>query len=156
MHRFSLVEIIAVIVILGILSATIVPKLGNITTTAEDALIQGCVNQLNGLEAMFWAKETRGGTYWNATIAENIFELVLVGAKTDEIVSDLNINHDLFGKDFTIIYNAGQSDLWILIDENHNQLWDTGEIFYCMLRFEGSQTVAPYWELDPDSRGIMP
>lgn len=52
---FTLVEIIAVLILLGILAAVAVPRYMDLTANAETRAIQAGVAELNGRENMTWA-----------------------------------------------------------------------------------------------------
>lgn len=52
---FTLVEIIAVLILLGILAAVAVPKYLDLTTNAEIRALEAGVAELNGRENMIWA-----------------------------------------------------------------------------------------------------
>ena len=59
---FTLIELIAVIVILGILSAIALPKFVNLTSDARIAKMQGAVGSVNSASALIHAKWLAGGS----------------------------------------------------------------------------------------------
>ena len=60
---FTLVEVIAVLVILGILAAVAVPKFFDMQTTAREKALEGAVGELNGQVALAFAQNAlNGGT----------------------------------------------------------------------------------------------
>lgn len=52
---FTLIEIIAVLVVLGILAAIAIPSYVDLQTTAKAAAMKAGVAELNGREALAWA-----------------------------------------------------------------------------------------------------
>ncbi len=67
---FTLIEVIAVLVILGILAAIAIPKYIDLTVNAEIRALDAGVAELNGREALEWgnAKLSDAGIVVDATI----------------------------------------------------------------------------------------
>lgn len=60
---FTLVEVIAVLVILGILAAVAIPKFFDMQDTAREKAIDGAIGELNGQVALAFAQNAlNGGT----------------------------------------------------------------------------------------------
>jgi prepilin-type N-terminal cleavage/methylation domain-containing protein len=68
---FTLVEMTAVLVIIGILASLAVPRFINVSSSSEKRVIYTGVSELNSREAALWAKLKISDSSWQSD--ENLF-----------------------------------------------------------------------------------
>lgn len=78
---FTLVEIIAVLILLGILAAVAVPRYMDLTTNAQTRALQAGVAELNGRENMTWANIKLSTAGWVSDAA--VFAAINTDLGTD-------------------------------------------------------------------------
>ena len=61
---FTLIEIIAVLVILGMMAALAIPRFINLDQNAKDRAIDSGIAELNGRESLVWADAKVSSTGW--------------------------------------------------------------------------------------------
>jgi len=77
---FTLIEIIAVLILLGILAAVAVPKYLDMTSEAKKKAVDAAIAELNSRESMAWGKVKLAGT---SDIDNDVWAQVAPGGTID-------------------------------------------------------------------------
>ncbi len=98
---FTLVEIIAVLIILGILAAVAVPRYIDLEAIAKKKAVEAAVCKLNGRESLIWA---------NVQISASGYDNVPPGAGDDDVWDEILKISDL-GGDYKWTFGPSKVDV---------------------------------------------
>lgn len=69
---FTLIEVIAVLVLLSILVAVAVPKFVDITTTGRERAVDAAIAELNSREDLEWSRSQLGPQGWTSDVVPDL------------------------------------------------------------------------------------
>lgn len=71
-NGFTLIEVIAVLVLLGILAAISIPKYVDLSTSAREKAVGAAISELNSRESLEWGRSQIGPQGWQSDVIPDL------------------------------------------------------------------------------------